>query len=253
MPYALRAYAYWFASYRRIWRGTLASSVLNPVLYLAALGVGLGKLVNKGATPLGVPYLDFVAPGLLAAVAMQVCTIEGAFPIRSAVLWGRQYWAMLATPLRAIDLLFGHLLWVATRAAMVTAIYLAVISAFGAVQSPLAILTLPVGVLIGLSFAIPVSAIAITAEKDPFNPLFRFGVTPLFLFSGTFFPITRLPHGLRELAYATPLWHGVDLMRSLTLGTATPLRSLVHVAYFAVWISVATGLAYRAYRKKLIV
>lgn len=253
MPYALRAYAYWFASYKRIWRGTIASSVLSPVLYLTALGVGLGKLVNKGSTPLGVPYIDYVAPGLLAAVAMQVCTIEGAFPIRGAVLWGKQYWAMLATPLRSIDLLFGHLLWVATRAAMVTAVYLAVISAFGAVHSGLAVLTLPAGVLVGLAFAIPVSAVSITAQKDPFNPLFRFGITPLFLFSGTFFPITRLPHGLRELAYATPLWHGVDLMRGLTLGTATPLRSLVHVAYFAVWIAVATWIAYRAYRKKLIV
>lgn len=253
MPYALRAYAYWFASYKRVWRGTIASSILNPVLYLAALGVGLGKLVNKGANPLGVPYLDYVAPGLLAAVAMQVCTIEGAFPVRGAVLWGKQYWAMLATPLRALDLLLGHLLWVATRAAMVTAVYLVVISAFGAVDSALAVLTIPVGVLIGLAFAIPVSAIAISAEQDPFNPVFRFGVMPLFLFSGTFYPIARLPHGLRELAYATPLWHGVDLMRGLTLGTATPLRSLVHVAYFAVWIAVTTWFAYRAYRKKLIV
>jgi lipooligosaccharide transport system permease protein len=115
------------------------------------------------------------------------------------------------------------------------------------------VFTLFVGTLVGLAFAIPVSAIAISAEKDPFNPLFRFGVTPLFLFSGTFFPVTRLPHGLRELAYATPLWHGVDFMRGLTLGTATPLRSLVHVAYFAVWIGVSTWFAHRAYRKTLIV
>jgi lipooligosaccharide transport system permease protein len=253
MPYALRVYGYWFASYKRIWRGTIASSVLNPVLYLTALGVGLGKLVNQGASPLGVPYIDFVAPGLLAAVAMQVCTIEGAFPIRSAVLWGKQYWAMLSTPLRAGDLLAGHMLWVSTRAAMVSAIYLVVISVFGAVHSALAVFTIPVGVLVGLAFALPVSAIAITAQRDPFNPLFRFGITPLFLFSGTFFPITRLPHGLRELAYATPLWHGVDLMRGLTLGTATLPRSLVPVAYFAVWIAIATWFAYRAYRKKLIV
>jgi lipooligosaccharide transport system permease protein len=114
------------------------------------------------------------------------------------------------------------------------------------------VLTIPVGVLIGLAFALPVSAISIAAERDPFNPLFRFGVTPLFLFSGTFFPITRLPQGLRELAYATPLWHGVDLMRELTLGSAPLGRALVHLAYFAVWIGASAWIANRAYRSKLI-
>ncbi|HZS25216.1 MAG TPA: ABC transporter permease [Gaiellaceae bacterium] len=252
MPYALRAYAYWFTSYRRIWRGTIASSVLNPVLYLAALGVGLGKLVNHGATPLGVPYLDFVAPGLLAGVAMQVSTIEGAFPVRDAAFWGKQYFAMLSTPLRVGDLVAAQLLWIATRAAMVSAIYLAVIGAFGAVHSAEAVCAIPVGTLIGLAFGAPISALSITAERDPFNPLFRFGITPLFLFSGTFFPISRLPEGLRELAYATPLWHGVDLMRGLTLGTITWARAGAHVAYFCAWIGLGVWLAYRAYRRKLV-
>ena len=84
MAAALRAYEYWMYSYRRVWRGTFMSSLLNPVLYLTALGVGLGKLVNRGATPLGVPYLEFVAPGMLAATAMQIAAIEGSFPIRAA-------------------------------------------------------------------------------------------------------------------------------------------------------------------------
>ena len=76
MAYSLRAYEYWLTVYRRVWRGTVVTSVLNPVLYLSALGIGLGKLVNNGGNPLGVPYLDFVAPGLLAAVGMQIATIE---------------------------------------------------------------------------------------------------------------------------------------------------------------------------------
>ena len=100
MGTSLRAYEYWLAVYRRVWRGTIFSSFLNPVLYLSALGVGLGKLVNQGVHPLGIPYTDFVAPGMLAAIGMQVASIEASFPVRGAIRWNRQYHAMLATPLR---------------------------------------------------------------------------------------------------------------------------------------------------------
>jgi lipooligosaccharide transport system permease protein len=249
---ALRSYEYWLIVYRRIFRGTIASSILNPVLYLTAMGVGLGKVVNHGAHPLPVPYLDFVAPGLLAAVAMQVATIESSFPVRSGVLWSKSYYAMLATPLRIGDMLLGHLLYVATRSASVTGVYLLIITMFGVVHSALALLAVPIGVLLGLSLAGFVSALAITAEQDPFNPLFRFGIMPMFLFSGTFFPVTRLPHGLREVAYATPLWNAVDFVRGCTLGTLTLSRALVHVVYFAAVIAAGVYVAHRAYRKKLI-
>jgi lipooligosaccharide transport system permease protein len=252
MAYSLRAYEYWMAVYRRVWRGTIFTSVLNPVLYLSALGVGLGKLVNSGANPLDIPYLDFVAPGLLAAVGMQIATIESSFPVRGAIRWNRQYHAMLATPLRIRDLVTGHLLYVATRVAIASALYLAVIAAFGAVHSPLAILAWPVAILIGVAIGAPVSALSAWAENEIFNPLFRFAITPMFLFSGTFFPVTRLPQGLREVAYATPLWHGVDLIRKLSLGTATLGLSILHVAYLAVWFVAGVILARRAYAGRLV-
>jgi lipooligosaccharide transport system permease protein len=110
----------------------------------------------------------------------------------------------------------------------------------------------PVAVLLGLAFAGPVSAIAVAAERDPFNPLFRFGIIPMFLFSGTFFPVTQLPHGLREIAYATPLWNAVDLTRHLTFGNVHAERALLHVAYLALWIAVGVAITYRAHRRKLI-
>jgi lipooligosaccharide transport system permease protein len=252
MAYSLRAYEYWLTVYRRVWRGTVMTSILNPVLYLTALGVGLGKLVNRGAHPLGIPYLDYVAPGMLAAVAMQVAAIESSFPVRGAIRWNRQYFAMLATPLRVADVVTGHLPYVATRVAIAAAIYLAAISAFGAVHSPWALLGVPLAVLVGLAFAAPISALSAWAENEVFNPLFRFAITPMFLFSGTFFPVTRLPRGLREVAYATPLWHGVDLMRHLTLGTARVLPSLGHVAYLALWIVVGHVLARRTFTRRLV-
>jgi lipooligosaccharide transport system permease protein len=252
MAYSLRAYEYWMAVYRRVWRGTIFTSVLNPVLYLSALGIGLGKLVNNGANPLGIPYLDFVAPGLLAAVGMQIATIESSFPVRGAIRWNRQYHAMLATPLRIRDLVAGHLMYVATRVAIASALYLAVIAAFGAVHSALAILAWPVAILIGVAIGAPVSALSAWAENEIFNPLFRFAITPMFLFSGTFFPVTRLPQGLREVAYATPLWHGVDLVRKLSLGTATLGLSVLHVAYLSLWFVVGAVLAQRAYAGRLV-
>ena len=250
MTYSLRAYEYWLTVYRRVWRGTIASSVLNPVLYLAAMGVGLGAIVKK--QELGLPYIDFVAPGLLAAVAMQVASIESSFPVRGAIKWNRQYYAMLATPLRVSNLVTGHLLYVATRVGIATTIYLCALAAFGALHSWWSLATVPLCILVGLSFAGPISALSAWAEDEVFNPLFRFIVTPLFLFAGIFFPITQLPHVLREIAYATPLWNGVDLARHLTLGHPEALRALIQVVYLLVWFAFGIFLARRAYTKRLV-
>jgi lipooligosaccharide transport system permease protein len=253
MEVALRSFEYWAMSYRRVWRGSVVSSLLNPVLYLTALGIGLGKLVNKGAHPLGVSYVAFVAPGMLAAVAMQVAAFESSYPVMVSIRWTRVYHAMLATPLRIRDVVAGHLIFVAARAASVAGVYLAVLAAFGTLKSPLAILAWPSAILLGLAFAAPIAALAAWAKQDSiFNALFRFGITPLFLFSGTFFPITRLPEPLQWLAYATPLWHGVDLIRRLTLGTATVGLSLVHVAYLATLAAAGIALAQRTFTRRLV-
>ena len=252
MAYALRSFEYWAYSYRRVWRGSVVSSIVGPILYLTALGVGLGKLVNRGPG-VGVPYLDFVAPGILAATAMQLATFESSYPVMAAIRWTRQFHAMLATPLRSRDLLIGHQLYVAARLAAVSAIYLVVLAGFGALHSPYAILAWPAAVLVGLAHSAPVSAFSAWLQREEgFNGLFRFVVMPMFLFSGTFFPVTRLPHGAREIAYATPLWNGVDLMRHLTLGTASLWPSLAHVAYLLLWVAGGLTLAARTYRRRLV-
>lgn len=252
MTYALRSFEYWVYSYRRVWRGSVVTSIVGPVLYLTAMGVGLGKIVNRGPG-VGVPYLDFVAPGILAATAMQLATFESSYPVMAAIRWTKQYFAMLATPLRARDVLIGHQLYVAARLAVVAAIYLAILSAFGAIHSPYAILAWPAAILLGLAHAAPVSAFSAWLEREEgFNGLFRFVVMPLFLFSGTFFPVSQLPHGAREIAYATPLWNGVDLMRHLTLGTASLLPSLAHAAYLLLWVIGGLLLASRMYTRRLV-
>ncbi len=254
MSYALRSYEFWLTFYRRTWRGSVVTSVVNPVFYLGALGVGLGTLVNKsGSTPGGVNYLSFVAPGVLAATAMQVAATEAMWPVLGSIRWTRVYYAMLATPLRIRDIVFGHQAWMVTRVVSSCAIYLLVIAAFGGVHSPLAVLTVPACLLIGLAFSAPIAAYSATCQDDGVFPVVtRFAIVPMFLFSGTFFPVSQLPTALEWVAYATPLWHGVDLCRSLTLGTAQWPLSIVHVVYLAAWGAVGLVVALRTYRERLL-
>ena len=253
---AVRAFMFWLVNYRRTWRGTIYSSVLSPLLYLGAMGLGLGSLVDKHGTASlgGVSYLAFLAPGLLAAAAMQAAIGESTYPVLASVKWLKTYQAAAASPLRPADLFRGHILFTAMRLAMNSAIFLVAMAAFGAVRSPWAIAALPVAVLTGLAFAAPVDAYAVTREKDQsFALLFRFGMIPLFLFSGTFFPISQLPVWLRPVAYVSPLWHGAALCRELSLGTVTPTGALGHVAYLAAILAGGLYAGARTYRRRLYV
>ena len=251
---AFRSYEFWLAYYRRVWRGSVVSSVVNPVFYLAALGIGLGTLVNKSsAPPGGVTYSHFVAPGLLAAAAMQIGVTESTWPVLGSFKWTRQYFAMAATPLGPASILAGHQLFVASRLLTSCGAYLAVIALFGGIASWLAVFALPAAVLTGLAFSAPVEAYAASIEGDTgFSALFRFGVVPMFLFSGTFFPVTRLPEALQWVAYATPLWHGVDLCRGLVLGTIGGATAVGHAAYLLTWIVGGWTLARARYRRRLL-
>lgn len=254
--FAVREFRYWLTNYRRTWRGSIYTSFLSPVLYLGAMGLGLGKLVDVHGTARlgGVSYLAFLAPGLLAAAAMQGGVEESTYPVLGSVKWRRTYYAAAASPLRPSDIFHGHLLFTIMRLAMNSAIFLAVMGAFGAITSPWVLAAVPVAVLTGLAFAAPIEAWAITVSKDTsFALVFRFGMIPLFLFSGTFFPVTQLPAWIRPLAYATPLWHGVALCRSLSLGTATLGGALVHIGYLAALAAVSIAVGNRTYRRRLCV
>jgi lipooligosaccharide transport system permease protein len=249
----LRAYEHWLAQYKRVWRGTLGTSIVNPLLYLAALGVGLGTIVDRSPNaPAGVPYLDFIAPGLLAAAAMQTAATESTWPVMGAIKWTRTYYAMTATPLTERDVLIGHQLFVLTRVLTASAAYLLVVAAFGAVHSWLGLLAIPAAVAIGAAFSMPLAAYSASTESDTsFPPIFRFVIVPMFLFSGTFFPVSQMPLVLELLAYATPIWHGVELCRGLMLGTIELLPALGHLAYLLAWTFAGLALARRAYKRRL--
>jgi lipooligosaccharide transport system permease protein len=255
-PLTLRSLEHWAYQYRRTWRGSVISTVLSPVLFLAAMGLGLGTLVDRSSTGGvgGVDYLAFLAPGLLAASAMQTGVAESTYPVMASIKWIKTYHAMLATPLGVLDVMAGQLVWIAIRVVISSSVYLAVMTLFGATRSPLALLALPVAVLTGMAFSAPVVAFAASRETDSgFAALNRFAVIPMFLFSGVFFPVSQLPPVLEGIAYLTPLWHGVDLCRALTLGTATPGRAVLHVAYLGAWVLGGVLAAAVVYRRRLYV
>ena len=253
--FAVRELRFWLTDYRRTWRGSIYSSLLNPLLFLGAMGLGLGSLVNSRGDALigGVSYLTFLAPGLLAATAMTTAVGESTYPVLASVKWVKTYQAATASPLRPADIFHGHMLFVALRLTMNCAIFLAVAAALGAVQSPWgALASLPVAVLTGITFNAVIEAWAITRTRDTsFAVIFRFGMIPLFLFSGTFFPISQLPEWMRPIAYATPLWQGVDLCRSLALGDSQPWLNIGHVAYLTAMTGIGVVAATYTYRKRL--
>lgn len=254
--FAVRHFRFWLTDYRRTWRGSIYSSLLNPVLFLGALGLGLGTLVNAHSSARlgGVSYLVYLVPGLLAAGAMQTAVGETTYPVFGSVKWNRTYQAAVATPLRPADVFHGHVLFATMRLTMNCVIFLAVAAVMGAVRSGWALAALPVAVLTGLAFEVPIEAWAVSRTRDTSFPMiYRFGMIPLFLFSGTFFPVTQLPGWLQPVAYATPLWHGVSLCRDLTLGTANLGSAAIHAGYLAA--ITAAGFAYgrRSYARRLYV
>ena len=254
MPRWLRATAYFAYSYKRTWRGSLTVSFLYPVLYLTAMGVGLGSLVDHHVHSVGsVSYLDFLAPGLLAATAMQVGGNESTYPVMDGIVWGKTYYAMLATPLTYKDVLRGHVAWIAFRLLTVVSIYLAILAAFGVIHSDLAILAIPAGLLAGMAFVTPIAAFAaLQRTGNAFSVIYRFGLIPLFLFSGTFFPISQLPGWLQPVAYATPLYHGVALCRGLVLGGIGWPAALAHLGYLVGLTAIGYLSAVATFRKRLV-
>ncbi|MEX1336080.1 MAG: ABC transporter permease [Candidatus Limnocylindrales bacterium] len=240
--------------YRRTWRGTVFSTFLTPLLYLAALGVGLGAFVDE-SNPSGiegVSYAMFLAPGILVATAMNNATGESTYPVMAGIRWLKTYVAMILSPLDPRHVATGQLLWAGIRVTLGGIVFLGVMIAFGLVDLSHAVLMLPVATLTGLAFAAPIAAFAAAQKNDtPFAWLFRFVIMPMFIFSGTFFPVSQLPELLQYVAYATPLWHAVSLSRGIALGGLDPAVAVVNVAYLSALVVVGLLWSYRTFSRRL--
>lgn len=252
MPAALREFAYWMTRYRHNWRASAVISFLNPILFLLGLGLGLGTLVDATGHAPGSSYLAFVAPGVMAASAMQTAFLELSYPVYRALRLGNSYRIAAGTPLEPGDILTGHLLYVIFRLATTSATFLAAMAILGATHTSGSLWTVPAAVLTGLAFATPAAAMAVSVQRGTsLNLFFRFVIFPLYMLSGTFFAVSQLPGWLRDIAYASPLWQGVDLCRTLSLGTATSASTLTHVGYLGALTIAGTGTAWYCYRRQL--
>lgn len=254
-----RVFEHRLVIYKRTFRASLFSSFLTPVLFLTAMGLGLGGYVDQSrdAALGGVSYLAFLAPGLLVATCMQAGAFEATFPIMAGLVWSRVYHAMFATPITPRDIALGNIAWFGARLLLIAAVFTVVIVAFGAATSPLILLAIPVAALTGLGFATPIAAFAATQRTpERFAAIFRFGIMPLFLFSGTFYPIESLPTFVQPLAWLTPLYHGVVLARGLSLGTfgtsPTIEMAVIHLAILVGFTVVGAILTVRTVSAKLL-
>jgi lipooligosaccharide transport system permease protein len=241
--------------YRRIWYRSLFFGFLQPFMFLTAMGLGIGSLIGgtTNAFGAGVSFTDFLGPGLMAAMAMQTATFESTYPIMNKIQWGRNYEAMLSTPLATRNIVLGELGWIGFRLSAVGAIFLTVLTIFGITRTPWALLALPVVIITGLGFSSNLIAFTTTQQNDiGFSWIFRFVINPLFLFSGTFFPLSQLPGPLQVVAWATPLFHGAELTRGLVLGRLDLVAAPFHMAYLLAFLAIGVWLADRGLARRMV-
>ncbi|WP_251043283.1 ABC transporter permease [Arthrobacter sp. ISL-48] len=210
----------------------LMYSVGQPVAYLFAMGVGLATLVDSAAAFGGVSYLAFIAPALLVSAGVMTAANEFTFPVMGGFKWRRTYYGPHASPLTPEQIAAGHIIAVTVRLLLQAAIYFAAVALFGASPGGWGWVSILVATLAGLSFGLPLMAYSasITEDKGQFALVMRFVVMPLFLFSGTFFPLETLPLAVRWIGWISPIWHGTQLGRVFTYGYQEPLLlTVVHV------------------------
>jgi lipooligosaccharide transport system permease protein len=220
--------------YKNTWL-VILSGFFEPLFYLLSIGFGLGALIGDVPGPGGepIPYQLFVAPALLASAAMNGAIAESTFNFFFKLNYNKTFTAILSTPLSPGDVAVGELIWALIRGGLYAAGFMVVMVILGLVVSPWVVLAVPAALLVGFAFgAVGMAATSFMKTWQDFD-LIQLVILPLFLFSATFFPIEAYPEPLRIVVQLTPLYQGVDLIRSLVVGAISPIL-LVHVAYLLV-------------------
>lgn len=253
---AARVLAWQSAPYRRTWRLEVMSAFVQPLLYLLGLGIGVGALVDRNAASTaalgGLSYAAFVAPGLVMTAAMSLASNDSMWPVMSALQWGRGYQAIAATPLGAGDIVRAHSLWLSVRCGYSAAAVCAALALFPATRNSGLPFMVPVAMLVGTAFGMPIMAFSVTAKMDgSFAAIQRFVIVPLFLFGGAFYPLDSMPAFVQWIAAVAPLSHGVSVARSLASGSADAAAFAAHLAYLSAWSLVGGVVAERRLRRRL--
>lgn len=240
-----RKYGSWYVAEHRIramrayLQTIIATSFGNPLIYLFAMGIGLATIVDQGsgASELGVSYLAFIAPALIATAAVQVAAEEFTYPLMMGFKWNPIFYAMNAAPISGNQIVNGLVISVFFRMFPTVLIYFLVTVPFGAILSWWGVFIVAAATLTGFAvgFAIMPYTASITEDKGQMAMIQRFGILPMFLFSGTFFPLETLPWYLQPIGWISPLWHGTQLGRVASYGMEEPaFLTVIHIAYLAV-------------------
>jgi len=259
---AVRFGAWRVAEYRFYAMSKWLTSVIvfgfgNPILYLISVGLGIGALVDAntgGGGILGVPYIQFVAPALLASAAIQGVMDEVTFPTMDGFVWDKVFFAINATSVSATQIANGVMIVALGRGLFTTVLYLGVLLAFGAVPLTSVLPLLFTSMLAGWGWASVMLAITARLERDDgyFAIIGRFVIAPMFLFSGTFYPLEQMPLFLQPLGWISPLWHSVQLGRHLSYGMElADGMLLVHLAYLAIMGIVGMLFVYPKFKERL--
>jgi lipooligosaccharide transport system permease protein len=227
-----------------VWRHYAAASAIGnfgePLLYLIALGYGLGRVIP----PIdGQSYAEFLAPGLVVSTVMYTATFEGTFGAYTRLVTQGTFDAMMATPITVPEIVAGEVLWGGTKCAFGAGVVLSVVTAFGLVPSPLALAALPLGFVAGVMFyAMALIVTALSKSYEFFNYYFTLVVAPMYLFSGVFFPLDKAPRWAHGLAQILPLTHVVAISRACVRGV--PSSALVfHLVVLLVYAALAYAIA----------
>ncbi len=234
-----------YIAYRRMWK-VVVSGFFEPVFYLFAVGIGVGTLVGDVTLPNGqaVPYAAFVAPAMMAASAMNGAVIETTFNIFFKLHFGKVYEGVLTTPMQPMDIAVGEIGWALLRGLLYSTAFIGVMFAMGMAESWLAIFAIPAATLIGFAFgAVGLAAATWMKSWQDFD-LVTLVTMPLFLFSGTFFPLDVYPPMLQAVAKVSPLYHGSELLRGFTLGILD-WSMLGHATYLVVMGVIGAAIASR--------
>jgi lipooligosaccharide transport system permease protein len=246
---AIRVWQRHWTVYTKLYKTSFALNFAEPALYLVAMGFGLGAFVKEIH---GQPYVKFIAPGIIASSSMFAAVYECTYGTYIRMTFQKTFDAILATPVNLDDLITGELVWGATKSVIFGITIMIVVALFGLVDSPLILLVIPFIFLCGLIFAqLSVMFAAIVPGIDSFSYFYTLFMTPLFLFSGIFFPLDSMPPVVADLAFLTPLYHLVNICRAFSAGAfQSAIGSMV-------WIVVATALLapfpFKLMRRRIIV
>jgi len=257
----VRRWGWWYQAEWRLlgmkayWTSIVGTAVITPLLYVVAMGMGLGSLVDARSGGIGgVPYLVFVAPGLLVSSIVMAATGETSYPVLLGFKWGRLYYARATTAASPWQVAVGELLAVGLRLAGESVLFWIVLRALGAVTSVASLLVIPIATLAGLAAGSLLMAFSATLEEEgtEFALIQRFVVMPMFLFAGTFYPLESMPIFLQWIGWISPMWHGTQLARMAAFGLALPWwHALLHAGFLLALLAVGAFFSVRNFVARL--